>query len=83
MAKTTKVWLKSKLGRPFWRFGVQLSPDDWTEFDLDDVQLRELEPQLLPVSKGGALEMRRDAPAAPKPEKPETKAPEAKGGDKK
>lgn len=53
-----KVRIKSKLGRPFWRFGKALSPDEWTEIDLTPAQLREIRDAcLLPVSKGGALEI--------------------------
>ncbi len=53
-----KVLLKSKLGRSFWRFGVALSPDTWTEFDLTDEQLAGIKDQcLFTVAQGGALEI--------------------------
>lgn len=33
--KTAPVfWLRSKLGRPFWRFGVHLSADSYTRFEV-------------------------------------------------
>lgn len=27
-------WLRSKLGRPFWRFGVHLSADSYSRFEI-------------------------------------------------
>lgn len=67
-----RIKLKSKLGRPFWRFGKLLSPDNWTEFDVTDEQLKSLERQCASVSEGGALEI--DPPFA-KPEAPPAPAP--------
>jgi len=53
-----KINLKSKLGRPFWRFGVQLSPDKWTEFDLTEAQLESIKDQCTrPVAEGGTLDI--------------------------
>lgn len=61
-----KVRLKSKLGRSFWRFGVQLSPDAWTEFDLSAEQIASIKDAcLLTVAQGGALDF--DPPSLFKP----------------
>jgi hypothetical protein len=54
--KTTRVRLKSKLGRDYWKFGKLLSPDNWTEFDLTASQLKSIRRSVeLPVAKGGSL----------------------------
>lgn len=51
-----KVRLKSKLGRSFWKFKTLLSPDDWSEFDLDEEQLKSIRSACeLKVSEGGSL----------------------------
>lgn len=61
-----KVRLKSKLGRPFWRFGAALSPDRWTSFDLSDEQIVTLAdaikvdadgPRARAAAEGGAIEI--------------------------
>lgn len=67
MGGTVKVGIKSKLGRPFWRCGVHLSPDTFTEVEVTEAQLKDLESQLGPVSEGGALEMRKSPPRGEEP----------------
>lgn len=61
-----KVRLKSKLGRPFWRFGTKLSPDRWTTLDVSDEQLITISdafvvdedgPRARTLQEGGALEI--------------------------
>ncbi len=62
-----KIKLKSKCGRAFWRAGKQLSPDEWTEVDVDAAQLKAIELECaIPVSKGGSIEMMTKAKAEPK-----------------
>jgi hypothetical protein len=71
MEDSMKVKLKSKLGRPFWRFEKQLSPDEWTEFDLSDEQLAAIKPQcLMTVAEGGALDIEPNPWAKPAPVAP-------------
>jgi len=63
-----KVKIKSKLGRTFWRFGVQLSPDAWTEFDLTDEELASIRQQCeLTVREGGALDIEPNPWPTPAP----------------
>lgn len=51
-----KFRLRSKCGRPFWRFGVQLSPDEWTEMELTEEQVSEVKDACtLTVAGGGTL----------------------------
>jgi hypothetical protein len=57
--KTTRVELKSKLGRTFYRFGQALSPDTWTAFELTDEEIASIKDEVVrTVKDGGALEMK-------------------------
>lgn len=46
-----KIKLKSKLAKTFWRFGVPLSPDTWTEFEvLPEDKVKDKDGKLPPIA---------------------------------
>lgn len=61
------VEVKSKLGRPFYRFGRQLSPDDWTPFavlggDAEQQLLEPATPRKGKSERGEPVQLERSRP---------------------
>lgn len=58
------VRVKTKHGRTFWRFGIQLKPDEWTELDATPEQLAQLRKESVPLADGGVLDLEEGSPPA-------------------
>lgn len=60
-----KIRAKTKHGRTFWRFGVQLQPDEWTDLDVTPEQLAQLRRESAPLAEGGVIDLEEEpAPRA-------------------
>jgi hypothetical protein len=47
---TMRIRIRSKCGRPFWRLGRELSPDEWTVVELvEEARRRETTPEAILV----------------------------------